>query len=86
MGQMMLNAVDFAAEGITGERRRQLTLDRKPLALVPHTIKNEFKIWALGDRILQTTQDIRFRITVDRDVVDVGQFDARLSETIARCF
>ena len=86
MGQMMLNTVDFAAEGITGESRRQLTLDRKPLALVAHTIQNEFKIWALGDRILQTTQDIRFRITVDRDVVDVGQFGTHLSETIARCF
>ena len=83
---MMLNTMDFAAEGITGESRRELTLDRKPLALVAHTIQNEFKIWALGDRILQTTQDVRLRITVDRDVVDVGQSGTRLSETIARCF
>ena len=86
MGQMMLNTVDFAAERITAESRLKLTFNRKPLALVAHTIQNEFKIWALGDRILQTTHDIRFRIAVDRDVVNVGELDTRLSKTIASCF
>ena len=83
MGQVMLDAVYFAAEGITGESHLQLALDRKPLALVADTIQDEFQIRPLGERIPQPAQDICFWIAVNGDVVDVGERGTSLSEAIA---
>src|SRR5262249_4606806 len=61
MSKMMLDAVNLAAEGITGESHLQLGLDRVPLPLVADTIQDEFQIWPLGKPVRKTAQDICFR-------------------------
>ena len=81
--RVMLDAVYFAAERITGESHLQLALDRKPLALVADTIQDQLQIGPLGERIPQPAQNICFWIAVNCDVVDVGELGTCLSEAIA---
>src|SRR5262249_25567807 len=85
VGQMMLDAVNSAAEGIIGESPHQLALNRKPLALVVDAIPDEFQIRSLSNRIPEAAQDIRLRIAVDRDMVDLGQRSTGLPEAIVDC-
>lgn len=86
MRQVVLDAVDRALERLAGKGRRKLRVDAGALALIAQPLEDEPRVWPPQRCVANAPQQVRLRIAVERDVIDVTERHAGLYEAIADRF
>ena len=78
---MMLDEVHPRAQRLAGKRARDPAVDARGFAHVAEPLRDETEVGPLRCDIKKPPPQVRFRIFVDRDVIDVTELHARFFQT-----
>ena len=81
MGEVMLHAMHLGTEVFTRERGLNGTLKGTGAFDVGEALEDETEAGALAQNVQRTTQVVDLGITVDGDVIDIPQREARVGQT-----
>src|SRR6266567_288647 len=82
MREVVLDGVELCTETLPRERPLQERWNGRAAAAVGQPMEHERRAQAMAEDITDLAQQIEAAVLVERDVVHIGQLDARLAQAI----